>query len=71
MYQLLTNLRFLGVFLDPELFFNEHIRIVKQKAEMKLHGLLKLALCKHYKFTPAVILKLFESVIRTKMEYAL
>ena len=70
-FNLPTNLRILGVYLDPELFFNEHIRIVKKKAEMKLHGLLKLAFCKHYRFKPAVILKLFESVIRTKMEYAL
>ena len=70
-YQLPTNIRILGIFLDPELFFKEHIRIVKKKAEIKLHGLLKLAFCKHYQFKPAVILKLFESVIRPKMEYAL
>ena len=70
-YELPTNIRTLGIFLDPEFFFNEHIRIVKKKAEIKLHGLLKLAFCKHYRFRPAVILKLFESVIRSKMEYAL
>ena len=70
-YDLPSNIRILGIFLDPELFFHEHIRIVKRKAEIKLHGLLKLAYCKHFKFKPAAILKLFESVIRPKMEYAL
>ena len=46
--QLPPNVRILGVFLDPELYFNEHIRIVRRKAEIKLHGLLKLAFCKHF-----------------------
>ena len=35
-YELPTNIRILGIFLDPEFFFNEHIRIVKKKAEIKL-----------------------------------
>ena len=69
-YELPTNIRILGIFLDPELLFNEHVKIVKKKAEIKLHGLSKLAFCKHYRFKPAAILKLFESVIRLKMEYA-
>ena len=69
--QLPTNIRILGVFLDPELYFKEHIKIVKQKAEVKLHSLLKLAFCKHYKFKPESIIKLYESVIRPKMEYAM
>ena len=29
------NVRILGVFFDPELYFNEHIRIVMEKAEKK------------------------------------
>ena len=69
--QLPPNVRILGVYLDPELYFNEHIRIVLRKAEIKLHGLLKLAFCKHYHFKPHSIIKLFESVIRPKVEYAL
>ena len=69
--QLPPTIRILGVFLDPEMFFDEHIKIVKQKAEVKLHQLLKLAFCKHYKFNPGAILKLFESVIRPRVEYAL
>ena len=69
--ELPPNVRILGVFLDPELYFNEHIRIVRRKAEIKLHGLLKLAFCKHFKFNPHTILKLFETVIRPKVEYAM
>ena len=70
-FQLPTSIRLLGIFLDPELYFNEHIKIVLRKAEIKLHGLLKLAFCKHFHFKPYSILKLFESVIRPKIEYAL
>ena len=69
--QLPPNLRILGIYFDPELYFNEHIRIVQRKAEIKLHGLLKLAFCKHFHFRPSVMLKLFESVIRPKIEYAM
>ena len=32
---------------------------------------MKLAFCKHYKFRPDAILKLYKSVIRPKMEYAI
>ena len=32
---------------------------------------MKLAFCKYYKFKPMTIYKLFESVIRPKLEYAL
>ena len=69
--QLPPSIRLLGIHLDPELYFNEHIRIVLKNAEIKLHGLLKLAFCKHFHFKPYSILKLFESVIRPKIEYAL
>ena len=33
--------------------------------------MLKLAFCKYYRFKPHTIYKLFESVIRPKLEYAL
>ena len=65
------SVRMLGVHFDPELFLNEHINIVRKKVEKKLHCLLKLAFCKYYDFNPFVIYKLFETVIRPKMEYAL
>ena len=70
-HELPLSVRMLGVFFDPELFLNEHINIVRKKVEKKLHCLLKLAFCKYYDFNPGVIYKLFETVIRPKMEYAL
>ena len=69
--QLPSSIRLLGIHFDPELYFNEHIKIALRKAEIKLHSLLKLAFCKHFHFKPYSILKLFESVIRPKIEYAL
>ena len=53
------------------MYFNEHIKIVTRKVEKKLHCLLKLAHCKYYRFKPYVIYKLFECVIRPKLEYGL
>ena len=44
--------------------------IVLETAEKKLHCLLKLAHCQYYKFKPSTIYKLFESVIRPKLEYS-
>ena len=70
-HELPLSFRILGVHFDPELYFNEHINIVKQKVQKKLHCLLKLAYCKYYNFNPFTIYKLFETVIRPKMEYAL
>ena len=69
--ELPLSVRILGVHFDPELLLNEHIEIVKMKVEKKLHMLTKLAYCKYYNFNPSVIYKLFETVIRPKMEYAL
>ena len=57
------SVRILGVFFNPVLYFNDHLKIVMEKAEKKLHCLLKLAYCKYYRFKPQTILKLFESVI--------
>ena len=65
------SVRILGVYFDPEMYFNDHIKIVTRKVEKRLHCLLKLAHCKYYKFKPYVIYKLFETVIRPKLEYAL
>ena len=65
------SVRILGVFFDPQLYFNDHLKITLDKVEKKLHCLLKLAYCKHYRFKPNTIYKLFESVIRPKLEYAL
>ena len=69
--ELPPNVRLLGVFLDPELYFDEHIRIVTEKAEKKMNALMRLAYCKHYNFNPFAIYKLFETVIRPRVEYAL
>ena len=44
------SVRILGVFFDPELYFKNHLKIVLEKAEKKLHCLMKLAFCKYYKF---------------------
>ena len=41
------------------------------KAEEKLHCLLKLAHCNCYRFKSSTIYKLFESLIRAKLEYSL
>ena len=65
------NVRILGVFFDPELYFDEHIKIVMGKAQKKMNALLRLAFCKHYHFNPFAIYKLFETVIRPRVEYAL
>ena len=43
-----SSVRILGVYFDPEMYFNEHIKIVTRKVEKKLHCLLKLAHCKYY-----------------------
>ena len=69
--ELPASVRILGVHFDPEMYFNEHIKIITKKVEKKLHCLLKLAHCKYYRFKPHVTYKLFESVIRPKLEYAL
>ena len=69
--ELPLSLRILGVHFDPELYFNQHIEIIKKKVEKKLHCLMRLAYCKYYNFNPFVILKLFDTVIRPKMEYAM
>ena len=69
--ELPPNVRILGVFFDPELYFDEHIKIVMKKAQKKMNALMRLAFCKHYHFNPHAIYKLFESVIRPRVEYAL
>ena len=65
------SIRILGVHFDPELFLNQHIEIVQKKVEKKLNMLTRLAFCKYYDFKPYVIHKLFETVIRPQLEYAL
>ena len=35
------SVRILGVHFDPEMFFHDHIRIVRKKVEEKIHCLLK------------------------------
>ena len=70
-HKLPLSVRILGVYFDPEMYFNEHILTIIGKTEKKLYGLTKLAYCKYYNFKPFVIFKLFESAIRPKLEYAI
>ena len=69
--QLPLSTRILGVLIDPKLFFNEHLKMVMKTVNYKLHKLRQIAYCKYYNFTPHTINKLYQSVIRSKMEYAL
>ena len=70
-HKLPESVRILGVHFDPQLYFDDHLKIVINKTEKKLHCLMKLAYCRYYRFKPSTIMKLFESVIRPKLEYAL
>ena len=70
-HELPESVRLLGIHFDPKLYLNHHIEIILEKAERKLCCLHKMAKCKFYNFNANTIYKLFESVIRPKLEYAL
>ena len=71
MHDLPESVLILGVHFDPKLHFDNHISIVMKKVERGLYQLMQLARCKYYRFNSFVIFKLWESVLRPKMEYAL
>ena len=70
-HELPESVRLLGIHFDPKLYLNEHIEIILEKAERKLYCLHKMAKCKFYNFSCMTIYKLFECVIRPKLEYAI
>ena len=70
-HNLPDSVRLLGVHFDPKLYLNDHIEMVLEKAERKLYCLHKMAKCKFYNFNSMTIFKLFECVIRPKLEYSL
>ena len=53
------------------MYFNEHLKIIINKAKYKLYKLRQLAFCKYYQFSSHTIFKLYESVIQSKLEYGL
>ena len=70
-HELPESVRLLGVHFDPKLYLNHHIELLLEKAEKKLYCLHKMAKCKFYNFNSFTIYKLFECVIRPKLEYAI
>ena len=70
-HELPESVRLLGVHFDPKLYLNHHIELTLEKAERKLYCLHKMANCKFYNFSSYTIYRLFECVIRPKLEYAL
>ena len=70
-HELPPSVRILGIHFDPNLYFNEHLNIVLNKAKYKLYKLQQLAKCKYYTFSSHTIYKLCESVIQPKLEYGL
>ena len=70
-YDLPKNVRILGIHFDPKMYFNEHLKIIINKAKYKLYKLKQLAYCKYYNFSAHTIYKLYESVIQSKLEYGL
>ena len=70
-YDLPKSDRILGIHFDPKMYFNEHLKIIINKAKYKLYKLKQLAYCKYYQFSAHTIYKLYESVIQSKFEYGL
>ena len=44
------SVRILGIHFDPKMYFNEHLKIVLNKAKYKLYKLQQLAYCTYYQF---------------------
>ena len=70
-HDLPEGVRLLGIYLDQKLYLNNHIDLTLEKAERKLYCLHKMAKCKFYNFSSMTIYKLFECVIRPKLEYVI
>ena len=70
-HKLPESVRILGVHFDPKLTLNKHIEITLNRVKKDMYKLIRIAHCKLYQLNAHTMWKLYTSVIRPKLEYAL
>ena len=71
MSDMVESERFLGLYFDPKLTWKSHLKQIKDRVEIKLHQLRKIAYSDTYNLSTYSIWRLYLTVIRPIIEYGL